>query len=609
MSQSGFFIKWLRLTGPGVPVAEVEFTQGLNVIAGASDTGKTYIEECIDFVFGKGTVPRPIDKAKSYDTVEICLHSNASGEDLILHRPLAGDALRLKAPRVPDRTLGAKHDAKQKDNVSTFLLELSGFPAARIKTNQRGETRSFTFRDLSRLILIDEESVIKTDSPFLGGERIAVTGDMGVFRFLIGGVDDSAVIAKPDPKLQKAKTEGQAELLKSMIEKATVRLNEMEAGTSELELQAQLTRLAVSIQKVTDELLGQQELATTLETRRLRSWEAHKTVQSRLHVLEELQKRFLLLDGQYASDLRRLETISEVSFRLGQLPMERCPICGSNSEHHDATHRSSGFSSEEIARASDSEARKLRVLRADLEKTLSDTQEEVTGLQGQRARLARETAALDHELKTSLQPVIRQLLEKRQELQDKHSQIVRATDLNGRIEEMRALLKDLGETKKKDGRATAKSIVTVDLVEDFCLEVEGLLRSWEFPNLTRVTYSEEDHDLVVSGQRRGSHGKGVRAITHAAFTIALMKYCRARQKPHPGLVVIDSPLVVYSQPEPDEKTFPVDVKDNFYRTLAKDFMNEQIIILENDLPSEDLADKINLIKFSGSTTGRWGFIP
>lgn len=609
MSPSGFYIKYLRLTGPEAPIAEVEFSQGLNVIAGASDTGKTYIEQCIDFVFGKGTAPRAIEKAKPYDTVEICLHSKASNEDLILRRPLAGDALQLEAPGVPIRTLGPRHDATQEDNVSTFLLGLSGFSAAKIKKNQRGETRSFTFRDVSRLILIDEESVIKTDSPFLGGERTALTGDMGVFRFLIGGVDDSALVAKPDPKLQKARNEGQAELLKSMIEKATARLNEMGVGASELELQGQLTRLAVAIQKVTDDLLGQQELATTLETKRLQSWEALKTTQSRLHVLEELLKRFLLLDGQYSSDLRRLETISEVSFRLGQLPMERCPICGSNSEHHDATHRSSGFSSEEIARASDSEARKLRVLRGDLEKTLADTQGEVTVLQEQRVGLARETAALDHKLKTSLQPAVRELLERRQDLQDRHSLIVRATDLNGRIEEMRALLKELGETKKKDGGTTAKSIVTVDLVEDFCLEVEGLLRSWEFPNLTRVTYSDEDQDLVISGQRRGSHGKGVRAITHAAFTIALLKYCRAKQKPHPGLVVIDSPLVVYSQPEPEEKTFPVDVKDNFYRTLATGFMDEQIIVLENDLPPEDLADKINLIKFTGSATGRWGFIP
>ena len=37
----------------------------------------------------------------------------------------------------------------------------------------------------------------------------------------------------------------------------------------------------------------------------------------------------------------------------------------------------------------------------------------------------------------------------------------------------------------------------------------------------------------------------VRAILHAAFTLSLAQYCFDRDFPHPGFVVLDSPLVTY----------------------------------------------------------------
>jgi len=146
-------------------------------------------------------------------------------------------------------------------------------------------------------------------------------------------------------------------------------------------------------------------------------------------------------------------------------------------------------------------------------------------------------------------------------------------------------------------------------VELFSQEVEALLSSWHFPDLKRVTFSEDDQDVIISGQRRASHGKGVRAITHAAFSLALLKYCRTHSKPHPGLVLIDSPLIVYRQPDTDEANFTHDVKDGFYRSIASNFGDEQVIILENDQPPPDLVSVANIIEFSGTGHGRQGFIP
>jgi hypothetical protein len=79
--------------------------------------------------------------------------------------------------------------------------------------------------------------------------------------------------------------------------------------------------------------------------------------------------------------------------------------------------------------------------------------------------------------------------------------------------------------------------------------------------------------------------------------------------PHPGFVLIDSPLVVYREPDTDEGGFSHDVKDAFYRSIAEDFSASQVIIFENEDPPADLDADANVIRFTGAPHGRQGFIP
>ena len=150
--------------------------------------------------------------------------------------------------------------------------------------------------------------------------------------------------------------------------------------------------------------------------------------------------------------------------------------------------------------------------------------------------------------------------------------------------------------------------VTSGETEELCQAVESLLRQWQFPELGRVVFSEDDQDLVISGRPRSSHGKGVRAITRASFNLGLMNYCRDRERAHPGFVVLDSPLVVYREPDENEEGFSPNVKEAFYHDLAER-ESGQVIVLENDDPPADIYDSANVIRFTGSDQGRRGFIP
>ena len=47
-----YYIKKLWFTGPGIEDSPVEFINGLNIIHGANDTGKSWILDSFDFMCG-----------------------------------------------------------------------------------------------------------------------------------------------------------------------------------------------------------------------------------------------------------------------------------------------------------------------------------------------------------------------------------------------------------------------------------------------------------------------------------------------------------------------------------------------------------------------------
>jgi hypothetical protein len=608
MSFAGFFLIHLTLKGPQIPDAEVRFNQGLNVIVGPSNTGKTYIAQCVDFMLGAKRLPKEIPEAGPYDTLSLGLCSRDTGDEFVLERSLHGGDFRLLSRGLVTRILGARHNPDNEENVSFFLLELSGLTDKKVRTNLQGKTRMLSFRDISRLILVDESTIISERSPIFTGQYQLQTAESSVFRFLLTGIDDSSIIAREDPKIAKGRNEGKAEIVRILLDRARLQVADYKAD-DESDLRKQLARLDVSVEEISQALAAEQRSASALEDIRREAWGSLRKVDSRFAVLAELQKRFDLLQEQYVSDLRRLDAISESGRLLGQMTEERCPVCGALAEHHDIHHQTHHFSLEEVVNSCTAEAKKIRTLLSDLQETLRANEQEVKYLEIEREDKNQALKVASYQLQESLQPRIQDALQRLRNIQSQQEKVritLEGLDRVRELEELLSGIEGIEYRKRIDGPSIN---VGTDEAEDFSQEVEAILRSWHFPNLDRVTFSETDQDVVISGQRRASHGKGVRAITHAAFNLALLRFCQDNSKPHPGLVLIDSPLVVYRQPDVGEGSFPRNVKEGFYRALAEGFTTGQVIILENDPPPSDLRGDINLIEFTGTNVGRKGFIP
>ena len=88
---SRLILKKLILTGNGKRDAVINFHEGLNVIAGASDTGKSFAFECINYILGSSEVPSCPPEAKGYQTVYMEIKDSCQQEIFTLKRDFSKD--------------------------------------------------------------------------------------------------------------------------------------------------------------------------------------------------------------------------------------------------------------------------------------------------------------------------------------------------------------------------------------------------------------------------------------------------------------------------------------------------------------------------------------
>lgn len=613
---NGFWITGVRLQGPGVDPASIQFNTGLNVVCGPSDTGKTFIAECIDFAFGASNPPKDIPEAEGYDTIELGIFDRGRQVEVTLRRALRGGDIGLvrgpftdAAELEPETSLSQRHTADDETCLSGFLLATSGLLGKEVIRNRRGDKNSLSFRYIAHLIVIDEERIFADRSPVLSGQYTTRTAEQAVFRLLLTGTDDSAIIRRENPRIVRSELEAKAEILQELIVAARAKIGDADQPMPRSVLSERLRRIDDELRTAEGDLSSHQEEVQDLEVRRERLWRDLRRSESRIAVLRELHSRFQLLDRQYESDIYRLEALEEVARRFMDLPQSRCPVCGAVSEHHLFDHDTAVANVGEVAAGSREEAKRIRGLQRDLAETRRENSRELEELQ---AAVREHSQTLD-EVRAQLEDVVKPRLEsvvsRIRVAQAARHKLLHAREHWDRIEELQAVLSGL--QRQLAATETPESIsatVTVSDARGFTEEVERLLDSWQFPNAGRVTFSEDDQDLVIAGRSRASHGKGVRALTHAAFSLGLMRYSADRGRGHPGLLVLDSPLVVYREPDLGEGE-SLDVKDWFYRNLLDEFSDLQVIVLENEEPPPDVEARASMQRFTGTELGRRGFIP
>jgi hypothetical protein len=616
MSTPRIVLRRLSLHSVTEPVAAVLFSDGLNVISGPSDTGKSFIVSAIDYMLGASDLQK-VDELSAYNRMLLqfdVLSSDAS-ESLTLSRDLTGGRVdvyegAISGPSDAEaiQTLSPKASGKSSNNLSSFLLEKLGLGDVLLRTSKLNATRSLSFRDLAHVSIIDETRMQSRQTPiYTSGMPTHRTVERSLFKFLLDGSDDSGLTEIPPPKEIKALEGVRSELLDRVV----AVLGSDLPGKHPDELNAQLARLNSAIDQHDGGMSEAVDARDSVAAERMEVRQLIERSQGELASLRETFNRFVLLAQQYDSDLERLEMVREGGTLLTWVNRNVCVLCGAAPEYQDwSNHQASEVVS--LAEAVDAEVDKTRQLAADLAETIQSTRirarairDEIEQARERSGALTEQLAALDAGLKP------------------RHAELARMVDERSKLEQLlsthkqvRAVERIRAEFVDEAGESAPQSMPfpSAAMLDDYCAIVRSTLTAWRVRGATTVRIDETTADLVVGGRPRSGRGKGVRALQHAAFTIGLLRYCANHLRPFPGFVIIDSPLVTYREPDEDpafddESSSKSTVAELFYSNLLSS-SDVQIIVMENVDPPAGLTASLNQVEFTANAnTGRYGLFP
>ncbi|MFN9474951.1 hypothetical protein [Acidovorax sp.] len=614
----GIRLRHIGFTGPNISPATLKFVDGLNIVYGASNTGKSFAAEVVLFALGAAAKLEETDEIKAYDAVWLGVTVANEGE-FTLYRPTRGGDLKIYPGLVMSdakgrgEVLGGRHSHKNKKTVSYRILEALGLQGRWIVTNVSGKKESFSVRLLSKYFVVGEQDIMAKGSPvFLSGIPSKRTLERNIFKLLLTGTDDSSAANGTTESARVAAKKGKLELIDELLAQLDAELNDPPMNM--LAARTKLAEIEVTSEATFQAIQHAQIVLDGLVLERRTAKDGADELSARARDLELTLERFSKLQAVYNSDLDRLHAIEEGGRLLTAMTGRDCPVCGAPQAAQKHFHAAEEISMAHLAAAA--EARKIereqRELKHEMESLLFESQ----NLAARIASLRNETEAFDRLIQAlrpseaSLRTTYESFSVERAQLNKLIGLYERRNSFAKRREEI-----DATQTKRENDAPPVGPDSTV--LFDFGEAVKKVLTAWGFPDADKVLFDGDANDITVGGKKRSANGKGVRAVMHAAFKVAVIIHCIDNDLPHPGFLVLDTPLLAYREPKskhgalsPDEIAMKqTSLAEKFYRHLASLGDKLQVIVIENSDPPAEIEKLAHIEMFTGlDDDGRYGLL-
>ncbi|MDO6537961.1 hypothetical protein Q4524_05165 [Alteromonas stellipolaris] len=610
-------IRFIVFIGPVKESAEIEFGSGLNLVYGPSNTGKSSVLDGIDFMLGTEKPLKELPEHEGYDQVILGVEFSKSDHFTFVRSIEGGDyecfeGLHKRKPLdIEPVILRAKSETKKIKSISSFILEKVNLSNKKLKKNAQNGLVSLTLRNSLGLAIVNEANIQKESSPYISTQYTKITEHKSRLKFILTGVDDSSLLPAEVEKKALSRA-AKIEVLKELIEEQGKSLGDISTLENSLaELRQQDERLSQTILEERSTLDANEEKYNSLVRNRAALRDELELKSIRINEVVEMLSRFKLLQKQYASDIARLESISETGTLLEALPSEKCPTCG-RLVSDDKTHQDCDKNIRHVVAAAVSEKSKVEGLNGELQFTVSNLSSELESIREQLPDIEEKISFVGKELAV-VNPELddqrtnyTELFNLKSELDDsikQHEQLILLT--RKKVE-----LENSAPKKESKGKEESERTLPTSALFKLSKEVRGFLQEWGLPNSNVVHFDKETGDFVINGKHRISNGKGHRAITHAAATLGLMKYTEENELPHLGFSILDSPLLAYEEPDDEaDDLSDTDVNIKFFDSLAG-WKSKQIIVFENkkSIPNKYSSGR-QVTQFTKKTSGRYGFFP
>ena len=497
-------------------------------------------------------------------------------------------------------------------NLSNFLLREMGSQGKKISIDAAGTHSNLSFRDIARVVLTDELSIQSETSPVETGDRGASTRERSVLKYLLTGDDDSAITPSIKPKDFRTGRAAQVSILQGLIDQIDAELSNYPDPEG---LEKQNENLDILLERIEAEMADvRASVRTLLDDKRQLTSEIGKAERRSVDIGLSLDSFEQLVDV-YGSDIARLESIEEAGFLLGLDGKKACPVCGA--PPGSQVHSHGLVDIESVRVAAEMEIQKIRQQRNELVQTVTDTEVEALRLADSVKSLRAELKEVEAQLEKAT-PDFDAQQRKLAEVMPIRDRVRYGLDIIERRASLEKQRSEIEDSRPPKRDAAVQFGLTTQVALEFADVVHEVLLAWGFPGQKRVTFDLATYDLIIDGKERRNNGKGVRAITHAAFKVALLMYCRERKLPHPGFLVLDTPLLTYRDPfkkvgdllTPDEEELRnTDLKERFFEHLGHLGAHAQFTIFENVDPPAKIRDYAKVETFTNDpNNGRQGLL-
>jgi hypothetical protein len=602
-----FYIIRVTATGEGKLPATVTFNKGLNLICGVSDSGKTCVLKCIQFVMG--VIKKPFEKEQTgYDSVSLDIMTEEGSIHLFrrIEKNIVNVVTEIESVTSGDYDTEYKSQGNKNPVLNELWLQLIGIKKLpMIIKNQDFARQRLKWNTLMGLFWLKEEEIENPHSVLLPSSPTQNPYFFASLLYLLTGNDYPNMEEQDKEEISKAKKDAVRQFVNKRIYQMSVKRDELQKALSvysgidvEDEMQTLIDSLSETEKSIAAATAESKDLLSTLLTLREKEAESRVTY-----------SHFQALKSQYTADIKRLSFIVDGETHMHSIKENRkCPFC--EGEIQPAERRSYIETAKAELNRIIAQLQGLSESEDDIVSALNEVQVQITYIEKRRSEI-------EAWIETELTP-------KADKLRNGIQQYRAYVQLHQESEVLHSLSQDwIMELQKQEdsiGSDKSKFKPKEHFPVDFNSRIDdiaySILDECNYENLNTAHFNMGTFDLEINGYaKKDSHGKGYWAFINTVVGLTFRKYLHEDAVYNPEIFVVDTPLLGLDQGVEDSA--PTSMRTALFQYFIDNQEEGQMIIVENtkDLPELDYeAGGAKVIEFtqgkyeSKFKESRYGFL-
>lgn len=585
-----FYIKKVGLNGE-LGDSSLDLSNGLNVVIGSSNTGKSIIVECIDYALGDKDYNIELP---GYDSVYVVL-SHEKG-DVKITRKLGVTNVEVESNNtlVPSGTYPIKKKGgkkKEEPFLDDYLLFLNDIkPRQDIVISKDWGKQNFTFRTCLNSFIVKQENIIRRESPYLPLNNSASPAYKSGLLYLWTGENYLNDNNKDNMRIRRARKSAVENYVSSLLDGIKARKEELveKANLDPNEIEQKIDDVLREISE------NEQKLSSLFDENR-NIFQQKLKLDDEISECDNLLIKYEALRTQYEADAKRLQLVIEGETHDDIEDEMVCPFC-SGTLKKSVKESCAEAATKELLKL----APKIDDLRKANESLLSNKNEYIAKRDALNGKKSTILMQINQEVKPLIQKLKRDLVSYRDAIEDaKEAKMLLEQEklYEDKIKELEVGLKDEGTTFDVMSKYQP-------IIEKLTVEYNRLLTLGNYKHDKPAVF--ESFDFVIDGKHKRSQGQGYRAYLNGLAVLALYN-CLQNEGMYPmPFLVMDSPI--QSLVENKDVTEEASMKFGLFKCLKEATVDRQVIVIENVMPTNLDYSTVNVVYFTkDEETGRYGF--